>query len=103
MTREDLQRFERELEPLEPLQAAGSFARQDARRFNAELGDLRGALLEPLRSLAARGTVPPDLASCLARTVAELVFWRRVLVQVHRGAFPPAPASSAFLLSYLRS
>lgn len=103
MTPEDLQRCARELEPLEPREGAPAFAREDARAFNASASDVRVALLEPARDLIGRGSLVPELAACLDRTVAELAFWRRVLLHVHRGAFEPGARPSDYLVRYLLS
>jgi hypothetical protein len=103
MTAEDLRRCERELVPLVPLEGASAFAREDAREYNADVADVRDAVLEPFRGLLAKGRASPDLADCVERTVAELAFWRRVLVKVHEREYaPPAPASD-FLLRYVLS
>jgi hypothetical protein len=103
MTRTDLERLERQLEPLVVVEGATASARGDAQRFNAEASDVRSALLEPSLGLLASGGVRPELASCLARTVAELAFWRRVLLRVHEAAFAAGAAAPDFLVSYLRS
>ncbi len=102
-TREDLERCERELVPLDPTEGASPSARQDARAFNADLGQVREAVLEPFRFLLEKGGVSRELGACLERTVAELAFWRRVLVKVHRGQFRQAAASPDFLVRWLLS
>lgn len=102
-TRQDLERCERELVPLHPGEGASARAREDARAFNAELDDLRQAVLEPLRGLLERGTASPELGACAERAVVELAFWRRVLVRVHPSAFRPAEGSRDFLLRWLLS
>jgi hypothetical protein len=103
MTREELQRCERELQPLVPNEGAPASARDAARTFNADVSDVRGALLEPLRGLVEKGAANPDLDACLEKTVAELAFWRRVLLRVHPTAFEAAPASPDYLVRYLLS
>ncbi len=103
MTDEDLGRLERELAALVPGEGADAFARQDANAFNAELGDVRDALLEPARDLLAKGSAAPELGECLERTVAQLAFWRRVLLRVHERAFDDAGPGEAYLVRYLLS
>lgn len=103
MTRQDLERYERELLPLVPEEGASAFARAQALAFNAELGDVREALLEPSRGLLEKGTTSLELGTCLAKTVAELAFWRRVLVRMHPGEFRSAATSPDFLVRYLLS
>ncbi len=102
MTWQDLQRCDLELTLLVPSEVASAFAREDARSFNAHVDDVRAALLEPARDLLEKGVALRDLAACLQKAVAELAFWRRVLVRVHAGAFPPA-VSSDYLVRYLLS
>jgi hypothetical protein len=103
MTREDLQRCELELEPLVPLPGVPASAEENARAFNANASDVRAALLEPIRGLLEKGGVIADLTACLEKAVAELAFWRRVLLKVHPGAFGTPAAPSEWLLRYLRS
>ncbi len=103
MTRGFLERCELELEPLVPLEGAPAFARENARGFNSNASDVRAALLEPVRGLLEKGTVIPDLIACVEKAIAELAFWRRVLLKMHEGAFASAARSSEFLLRYLRS
>ena len=103
MTRDDLERCERELVPLVPGDGASASARQGARGFNADVCDVRDAILEPFRALLEAGTASPELGACVEKAVAELAFWRRVLVQVHRGQFQPAATSPDFLVRYLLS
>lgn len=104
MTREELQRCELELAFLVPREDAGAPARQDARAFNAEVEDVRAALLEPAERLVEKGSALRELAPCLERTVAQLAFWRRVLLSVHRGAFAPEAARRPeYLVRYLLS
>ncbi len=103
MTREDLERWERELEPLVPLEGASAFARGDALAFNADVKDVKAALIEPALRLLEKGSAAEHLAPCLERTVAELAFWRRVLVNVHRDALRAKDAPKAFLVRYLLS
>lgn len=102
-TRQDLERCERELVPLVPGEGASASAREDARAFNAELADLREAVLGPLRGLVEQGRASQELGACAERAVAELAFWRRVLVKVHPGQFRPAAASPDFLVRWLLS
>jgi len=103
MTGEDLRRCERELRPLVPREGAPLLARDVARSFNADVSDVRGALLEPVRGLLEKGAAVPDLDACLERAVAELAFWRRVLLKVHSDAFESAPTPPDYLVRYLRS
>lgn len=103
MTRQDLERCERELVPLVPNEGASPFARQDARAFNADVNDVREAVLDPFRGLLEKGNASPELGACVEKTVAELAFWRRVLVKVHEGEFRSAAISPDFLVSYLLS
>jgi hypothetical protein len=103
LTSDDLQRCERELQPLLPRERASAAARDVARSFNADVSDVRGALLEPARGLVEKGAVSPDLAACLERAVAELAFWRRVLLKAHPDAFESAPTPPDYLVRYLRS
>lgn len=103
MTREELERCERELLPLVPGQGASSFAVEDARAFNASLSDLREAVLAPYRGMVEKGRASPELGACVLRTVAELAFWRRVLVGLHRDELRVAAGSPDFLLRYLLS
>ncbi len=103
MTREDLRRCELELEPLVPLDGASTFARESATLFNADASDVRAAVLEPIRGLVDRGAAPADLTACLERSVAELAFWRRVLVRFHEGAFREGETGSDCLVRYLLS
>ena len=104
MTREDLRRCELELAALVPREGADAFAQQDARAFNEDVANVRDALLEPARRLVERGSAITHLAPCLEKAVAELAFWRRVLLNVHRGAFPPEAARRPdYLVSYLLS
>ncbi len=102
MTPEHLGRLELELMFLAPREGADASALEDARAFNADVGDLRDALLEPARDLLARGGVSRELAACLERTVAELAFWRRVLVRLHGSALGDPPPSD-YLVNYLLS
>jgi hypothetical protein len=103
MTLEDLQRFDLELQPLVPLEGACTFALESARSFNADANDLRSWLVESVGGLVEKGRVDSDLASCLERTVAELAFWRRVLLKLHPGDFASAPSPPDFLVGYLLS
>lgn len=103
MTLEELNRCERELQPLVASAEASSVAREAARTFNADVSDVRGALLEPVRGMLEKGRDNPDLDACLERSVAQLAFWRRVLLNVHRGAFESVPTPPDYLVGYLRS
>ncbi len=103
MTEQDLRKLEVELKALVPAEGADAFARQDATAFNAEVSDVRDALLEPARALLAKGSASPDLAACVERTIAELAFWRRVLLKVHGLAFGDADRSADYLVHYLLS
>ena len=101
MTREDLKRWEDELKPLVPLENASPFARGNAQTFNADVDDVRAALLDPARRMIEKGSSVEHLAACVERTVAELVFWRRVLLEVHRDGLRAADARTDFLVDYL--
>ncbi len=103
MTPDDVARWELDLAPLVPLEGAAAFARENARRFNAEAAEVRDAVADPVRSLLERGGASPELLSCFERTMAELAFWRRVLLRLHAGAFAPAPTCPDCLLRYLLS
>ncbi len=103
MTPEDLKRCEIELEPLVPLDGASAFARQDAAAFNANATDLREAVLDPFRQLFEKGAASPDLSACLEKSIAQLAFWRRVLVKVHAGSFRSSRTASDCLMRYLLS
>lgn len=103
MTREDLERWEDELRPLVPLDRASPFARENALAFNAEMADVRAALLEPTRRMLDKGSAVEHLAPCLERTVAELAFWRRVLLDVHRDGLRAAERPPDYLVRYLLS
>jgi len=103
MTREELQRCDEELRPLVPSETSSAVAREHARSFNEDVAAVRAALLEPARDLLERGSPVRDLAACLQRSVAELTFWRRVLVRVHGDALGPEPARSDCLLRYVMS
>jgi hypothetical protein len=103
VTRDDLRTWEQELKPLVPLEDASPLARHDALAFNADAKDAREALLATARELVDEGAAPPELEPCLARTVAELAFWRRVLVDVHGGDLADDQAGPDFLVRYLLS
>jgi hypothetical protein len=103
MTREDLRRCEAELVPLVPVAGASDLARELALSFNRSVDDVRAALLEPARILLERGGPAGDLPECLQRTVAELSFWRRVLVGVNAGAYRPDAWPADCLVRYLLS
>lgn len=103
LTGEDLQRCGAELAPIVPRAWACPLAVEQARAFNERAALVRGALLEPARDLLARGSLPRELPRCLEKTVAEVAFWRRVLVRVHGAAFEPGPAPSDYLLRYVTS
>jgi hypothetical protein len=99
--RERLRRCEVELRPLVPGERSSAIAREHARSFNADVAAVRAALLEPAIGLLERGAPVRDLAACLERSVAELAFWRRVLLRLHGDALGPEPARPDFLLRYL--
>jgi hypothetical protein len=103
MNRRDLERWEEELRPLVPLEGASPFARQNALAFNADVTDARGSLLEAARRLLDEGGASPELEPCLERAVAELVFWRRVLLEVHREHLRSEESRDDFLVRYLLS
>lgn len=103
MTQEDLKRWEGELKPLLPVEAATPFARRDALALNAEMDDVKAALLEPVQRLLEKGSPVDHLADCLERTVAQVAFWRRVLLRVHGDSLRQAEASPEYLVSYLLS
>jgi hypothetical protein len=103
MTLEDLARWELELAPLVPRDAAARFAAGNARQFNADAEDVRAALLDPIRALLSNGTADAHLVSCLERVLAELSFWKRVLLQAYPGAFDAPPGCPDCLLRYLLS
>jgi hypothetical protein len=103
MTREELQRCDGELSPLVPADWACSLAREHARSFNENVADVRAALLEPARDLFERNSPLHELPDCLEKAVAELAFWRRVLLKVHGAAFGSEPVRSDYLLRYLTS
>lgn len=103
VTRQDLERCERELMPLVPNEWASAYAREDARAFAADVSAARDAVLEPFRGLLEKGDANPELGACVLKTVAELAFWRRVLEKVHQGQFRTAATSPDFLVSYLLS
>lgn len=100
---EELQRCEAELSPLVATDWACALAREHARSFNESVADVRAALLEPARDLSARGAALHELPACLRKSVAELAFWRRVLLKVHGAALGPEPARPDYLLRYLTS
>lgn len=103
MTRDDLELWEQQLAPLEPAEGASALARGDVTSYNESLEDVKAALLEPARRLLEKGLAAEHLGSCLERTVAELAFWRRVLLAVHRDGVRSADAPPGFLVSYLLS
>jgi len=103
MTREDLLRCEAELGPLVPLEGASPVARENARAFNTDAGDVRDALIEPARHLLEKGAAIDHLAPCVEKTVAELAFWRRVLLNVHRGDLATPAARPDYLVAWLLS
>jgi hypothetical protein len=103
MTLESLTRCERELQALVAGERASAVAREAARIFNADVSDVRGAILDPVRGMLERGRANPDLDACLEKSVAQLAFWRRILLNVHRGAFESAPTPPDYLVSWLRS
>lgn len=101
MKRQDIERWEEELRPLVPLEGASTFARENALAFNADVNEARGALLEAARRLLDEGGASGELEPCLERAVAELVFWRRVLLGVHRGELRSEEPRTDFLVHYL--
>jgi hypothetical protein len=103
MTRDDLRRWEEELRPLMPLEQASPLARTAALAFNEDVRDARESLLEAARRLVDDASAPPELKPCLERTVAELAFWRRVLLDVHRRDLGADQARPDFLVRYLLS
>ncbi|HEY6001939.1 MAG TPA: hypothetical protein VIV57_03630 [Anaeromyxobacter sp.] len=103
MTREDLERWEGELRPLDLREGASVSARKDALAFNADVDDARSTLLEAARRLVDAGSAGAELGPCLERTVAELSFWRRVLCAVHRADLRAADSRPEFLIRYLLS
>lgn len=103
MTRQDLQRWEAELGPLVPREGASPLAREHARVFNEDAGDVKDVLLEPAEHLIEEGAALDDLAPCLEKEVAELAFWRRVLARVYREDLAVPPARSDYLVAYLLS
>ncbi len=103
MTHEDLQRYDAELSALVAREDAPAVAREHARSFNQSISEVRAALLEPARDLGARGRPLHELPACLEKAVAELAFWRRVLLKVHGPALGPDHAGSEYLVRYLRS
>ncbi len=103
MTGEDLKRFEAELAPLVPLDGAPPLARADALAFNADASDVKAALLDPAQRMLEKGLGTDQLSACLERTVAQLAFWRRVLLKVHRGALRAEETPPGFLVGYLLS
>lgn len=99
MTRDDLRRWEQELEPLVPLERASPLARNDALAFNADAKIATDAL----RAAAGEDPSPPELDAGLERRAAQLAFWRRVLLDVHRRELRPDPARRDVLVRYLLS
>jgi hypothetical protein len=103
MTRQDLQRWEAELGPLVPREGASPLARENARAFNADAGDVKDVLLEPAEHLLEEGAALDDLAPCLEKEVAELAFWRRVLSRVYGEELATPPPRPDYLVTYLLS
>ncbi len=103
MTPQDLKRLEQELQPLVPAESADPLARGDVLSYNENVEEVRTALLEPARRLLEKGSATDQLGPCLERTVAELAFWRRVLVNVHREGLRSASTPPEFLVHYLLS
>ena len=103
MTREELQHCDAELRPLVPTDWACALAREHARSYNQNVDGVRAALLEPARDLLERGAALSELPACLEKTVAELAFWRRVLLKVHGAALGPDSPRPDYLLRYLTS
>lgn len=103
MIRERLQRWDAELSPLVPSQWACPLSREHAESFNEDVAEVRAKLLEPARDRLERGVPLAELATSLERAVAELAFWRRVLLKVHGAALGPELARSESLLRYVTS
>jgi len=104
MTREELRRCERELEPLALREAAAAGAREAAGAFNADARQARSELLEPARALLETGeAIPAQAAGCILRKIAELAFWRRVLCSAYPGDLDTAATPPDWLLRYLLS
>lgn len=104
LTREDLRRCERELEPLALREEAAAGAREAVRAFDADLRRARSELLEPASALLESGeAIPAQAAGCILRKIAELAFWRRVLCRAYPGDLAAAVASPDWLLRYLLS
>ena len=99
---ERLRRCDAELRPIVPSEPSSPLAREHARAFNENVADVRAALLLPALDLLERGAPVRELAACLEKSVAELVFWRRVLRSVHGDALEPERAASDYLLRWLR-
>ena len=99
MTRDDLRRWEAELEPIVPLERASPHARNDALAFNADAK----VAMDALRAAAREGASPPQLDPALERRAAELAFWRRVLLDVHGGDLRSDQARPDVLVRYLLS
>lgn len=103
MDRGDLERAAAELIPLVPRAWACPLAQEHASSFNDSVAELREAVVGPAFDLVERGAATQELARCVERTVAELAFWRRVLVGLHGDAFEEAPGRNDYLLWYLTS
>jgi hypothetical protein len=99
MTRDDLLRWEQELTPLVPIEGASPLARNDAFAFNDDAKDAMDALREAVRESSRLPHVEP----VVERRVAELAFWRRVLVDVHGGELRSDQARPDVLVRYLLS
>lgn len=101
MTRQELQQCDVELIPLVAREGSSPVAREHARSYNENVADVRAALLEPAKDLLERGALLPQLAACLEKAVAELVFWRRVLWDVHGEALGPEPGRPDYLVHWV--
>ena len=99
--RQRLARCDAELRPVIPGEGASGLARAQAGAYNDEVALVREALLEPAQDLLAKGLALRELPACLERSVAELVFWRRVLRSMHGDALGPEPERSDYLLGWL--
>ncbi|HET8541409.1 MAG TPA: hypothetical protein VFL83_16150 [Anaeromyxobacter sp.] len=96
-----LEQCDAELRPLVPAEGSSALAREQARSFNDDVATVRAALLEPAKDLLAKGAPVRDLTACLEKSVAQLVFWRRVLLGMHDGALGPKPERCDYLLRWL--
>jgi len=102
LTSEQLARCERELHHLVVREAASPAAREAASAFNVEASAAMGGLLQPARALLeGGGAVPASLGACIARKVAEIAFWRRVLCGAYPDDFAAPSPPADFLVRYL--